>query len=159
MAQHIRSLLVLLSASLMALPAYGMTASQTVEVEREVTQADGSIEVITTAPDVVLPGDTLIYSVNYFNDKDEVTNNFRIDMPIPAEVNYLEGSAQRENALILFSVDNGQTFAPRESLTVDIDGGGRRRANSDDITHIRWTLTEDVNPGDRGKMSFKGLLR
>lgn len=159
MSKRIQSLLISLSAILIALPAQAMTASQKVEVERKVTQADGQVDVVLTPPDKVLPGDMLVYTVNYYNDKQEVTNNFRLDMPVPAEVTYLEGSAQRDNAVVLFSIDNGQTFKPRERLLVNLDTGGTRSAVSEEITHIRWTLTQDLNPGDRGEMSFRGQLK
>jgi len=159
MTKRIQSLLILLSTVLMAMPAYGMTASQKVEVERKVTQSDGRVDVVLTPPDKVLPGDMLVYTVNYYNDKQEVTNNFRLDMPVPAEVTYLEGSAERDNMVVLFSVDNGQSFKPRERLLVNLEAGGTRLAVSEDITHIRWTLTQDLNPGDRGEMSFRGQLK
>jgi len=159
MIKQFQSLLVLTSAILLALPAQAMTASQTVEVERTVTQEDGSVDIVVAAPDKVIPGDLLIYTVNYFNDENDVTSNFRIDMPVPAEITYLEGSAQRDDAVVLFSIDDGKSFAPRETLIVNLEGGSTRSALSEDITHIRWTLKQDVNPGDRGQMSFKGRLK
>jgi len=159
MTKRIQSLLISLSAVLMAMPAHAMTASQKVEVERKVTQSDGRVDVVLTPPDKVLPGDMLVYTVSYYNDKQEVTNNFRLDMPVPAEVTYLEGSAERDNTVVLFSIDNGQSFKPRERLLVNLEAGGTRSAVSEDITHIRWTLTRDLNPGDRGEMSFRGQLK
>lgn len=159
MTKRIQSLLISLSAVLMAMPAHAMTASQKVEVERKVTQGDGRVDVVLTPPDKVLPGDMLVYTVSYYNDKQEVTNNFRLDMPVPAEVTYLEGSAERDNTVVLFSIDNGQSFKPRERLLVNLEAGGTRSAVSEDITHIRWTLTRDLNPGDRGEMSFRGQLK
>jgi hypothetical protein len=159
MLKAIPSLLVSAAAIAWALPAQAMTAAQKVEVEREVTQEDGRVEIITAPPSTVVPGDMLVYTVDYFNDKTEVTDNFRIDMPIPSEITYLEGSAQRENAVILYSVDKGASFKQRENLLINLAEGGTRPASAEDITHIRWTLTETVNPGDRGKMSFKGRLK
>ena len=149
-----------LSASAaLSVSAFAMTASQKVEVERQVKQPDGQVKIVTTDPDKVLPGDTLIYTVDFYNDKDEVTENFRIDMPVPAEITYLEGTALRNDAVVLYSVDGGQSYDSRNSLVVGTDEGGTRSAVAEDITHIRWTLTRDVLPGDRGEIKFKGQLK
>ena len=147
------------SALLLVLPVHAMTASQTVEVERQVKQSDGTVTTIVTAPDKVLPGDMLVYTVDYYNDKSDVTENFRLDMPIPTEITYLEGSADHDGATVLYSADNGATFQARENLTVNLEAGATRSALAADITQIRWTLTDNVSPGERGEIKFKGRLK
>lgn len=154
-----RVALTLLLPLCLVLPVHAMTASQKVEVERQVKQADGTTQTVLTPPDTVLPGDMLVYTVSYFNDKQDVTDNFRLDMPIPAEIAYLEGSAELENANILYSTDNGETFKSRESLEVRLPSGASRLAAASDITHIRWTLTQSLQPGDQGEIRFKGRLK
>ena len=143
----------------LSLPVQAMTASQKVEVERQVKQSDGSETIVLGAPDKVLPGDMMVYTVSYHNDKQDVTENFRLDMPIPSEITYVEGSADRANTNVLYSADDGATFKSRDSLEVTSLSGGTRRASTSDITHIRWTLSEDVKPGDRGEIQFKGRLK
>lgn len=147
------------AAMLLSVPAAAMTASQTVEVERQIKQANGQVKIVTTPPDKVLPGDMLVYTVDFHNDKDEVTDDFRIDMPVPKEIIYLEGSAQQSGAIVLYSVDGGNNYQQREQLLVRVAEGGTRSAVAEDITHIRWTLTGKVMPGDRGKIKFKGRLK
>jgi len=142
----------------LALPAQAMTASQKVEVERKVKQSDGSVQTVMTAPDKVLPGDVMVYTVNYYNDKQDVTDNFRLDMPVPSEITYAEGSANRDNAAVLYSVDNGQTYQSREALRMSLPNGETRAAGASDITHIRWTLSNSIQPGERGEITFKGRL-
>ena len=141
-----------------ALPAQAMTASQKVEVERQVKQSDGSLKTIMTAPDKVLPGDVMVYTVSYYNNKQDVTENFRLDMPIPREITFTEGSANRENANVLYSVDNGATYQSRDALRMTLPTGESRAASASDITHIRWTLNNDIQPGERGEIRFKGRL-
>jgi len=142
----------------LALPAQAMTASQKVEVERQVTQNDGSLQTIIAAPDKVLPGDMMVYTVSYYNNKQDITENFRLDMPVPAEITYAEGSANRDNANVLYSVDNGNSYQSRETLKITLPSGEVRAASASDITHIRWTLSNDIQPGERGEIRFKGRL-
>jgi len=40
-----------------------MTASQKVEVERQIKQNDGSVQIVMTPPNKVLPGDMLVYTL------------------------------------------------------------------------------------------------
>ena len=54
---------------MLTLPAQAMTATQRVEVEQEVQQADGSFLTVMKTPEQVLPGDLMVYTVSYFNDK------------------------------------------------------------------------------------------
>ena len=147
------------AALLLSVNAAAMTASQKVEVERQIKQPNGQVQIVTSPPDKVLPGDTLIYTVDFHNDKNEITDGFRIDMPVPAEIIYLEGSAQRSDAVVLYSVDGGNNYQQRDQLTVRVAEGGTRSAVAEDITHIRWTLTNKVMPGDRGEIKFKGRLK
>jgi len=136
-----------------------MTASQTVKVERQIRADDGSVTTILAAPEKVVPGDKLVYTVNYLNDRDEVTEDFRLDMPIPNQLVYIEGSANVEGAVVLYSIDGGTKFLPRADLVVATQDGGTRAANAADITHIRWTLQQGVGPGEAGQVQFKGQLK
>lgn len=160
MLKNLAILTTALSASLLlSVPAVAMTASQKVEVERQVTQPNGDVLIVTEAPNTVVPGDTLIYTVDFHNDKEEITENFRIDMPVPTEVTYIEGTAVRDDAVVLYSVDGGLRYEARNVLTVETAEGETRSAVAEDITHIRWTLSRDVMPGDRGEIKFKGQLK
>lgn len=143
----------------LALPVQAMTATQKVEVEQEVQQADGSLLTVVRAPEKVLPGDMMVYTVSYYNDKQDVTDNFQLDMPIPSQIVYIEGSADRSGANVLYSVDNGQTFQSRNRLSVISPDGASRTASAQDITHIRWTLSESIQPGEGGEIKYKGRLK
>ena len=144
---------------MLTLPAQAMTATQRVEVEQEVQQADGSFLTVMKTPEQVLPGDLMVYTVSYFNDKQDVTDNFQLDMPIPAEITYIEGSADLSGARVVYSVDNGQTFTSRNALSVVSSTGETRAASANDITHIRWTLSQSIQPGNGGEIRFKGRLK
>lgn len=159
MKNLLRTAFTFIAPLCLVLPAAAMTASQKVEVERQIKQNDGSVQIVMTPPNKVLPGDMLVYTVNYINDKSEVTDNFRLDMPVPSEIAYIEGSADIESANVLYSVDNGATFKTRDSLQVNLPSGDTRLAAASEITHIRWILIESLKPGDQGEIKFKGRLK
>ena len=129
-------------SALLSVSAYAMSAVHKVEVEHQVKQANGDVTFVTTPTDKVLPGDTIVYTVDFHNDKNEVTENFRIEMGVPAEMIYLEGTALRDDTIVLYSVDGGSNYQVREELSVRVAEGGTRPAVAEDITNIRWTLTE-----------------
>ena len=111
----LRSLAVLAIAStaLCATTATALTASQLVQREVVTTNLDGSKTVKLETADKVTPGDKVVYSLNYFNDAAEAADNIVLVMPIPDEVTYLDGSADNNVAQTTYSVDAGQSFAPR----------------------------------------------
>ena len=142
-----------------AIPALALTASQTIEREVVVRNADGTEAVKRESADKVTPGDKVIYSLNYFNDEAEAASNIVLVMPVPAEIKYLDGSADMQAAQTTYSVDAGQSFANRDDLLIKLEDGSTRSANAKDITHIRWLVTSPVAPNSGGTLSFSGRLK
>ena len=152
-------LLSLVALHLAALPARALTATQTVEREIVVLQADGTQLIKREKADLVTPGDTIVYTLNYYNDKDETADNITLVMPIPAQISYLEGSADMEAAHAVYSADGGKTFAARAGLQFISDDGLTRPARAEDITHIRWRIKGSIAPEGTGSLSFSGRLK
>lgn len=150
---------VLLAMPLMATSAMALTATQTVEREVIVQNADGSQTVKREKADLVTPGDKVVYSLNYYNDKEETAANIVLVMPVPTEISYVEGSAEVDNTLTVYSADGGQTFEARDVLKVQSADGAFRVARAEDITHIRWTVGSAIIPGGTGTLSFSGRLK
>ena len=139
--------------------AVALTATQTVEKEVTTTTEDG-LTITTLAPaDIVTPGETVVYTVNLLNDSAEPATDLVLAMPVPADVRYLEGSADRDGAVVLYSIDGGTTFAERTELVLPAVGGGTRTARSEDITTIQWTIAGPVEVGAQDKIAFKGRLK
>lgn len=155
--QVICSLALLITSA--ATPVFALTASQIVEREVIVRNADGSQTVTREAADKVTPGDKVIYSLNYYNDEAEPVQNIVLVMPIPAEVNYLDGSADSAGTNTTYSADGGKSFAGRDDLQVAQADGSKRAARAEDITHIRWLVSTSVAPGTGGTLSFSGRLQ
>jgi len=142
-----------------SISAYALTATQTVEREIVVLNADGSQTVTRIAADKVTPGDKVIYSLNYFNDEDKPAENIVLVMPIPTEVNYIDGSAEFDGVSSSYSTDGGRSFAGRDGLVVAQGDGTKTVASASDITHIRWTVQSAVSPNTGGTLSFSARLQ
>jgi len=150
---------VALLATSVAMPVHALTATQIVEREVIVLNVDGSQTVTRLAADKVTPGDKVVYSLNYFNDEAKPAENIVLVMPIPAEVDYIEGSAEFDGVSSAYSADGGETFINRNELQVIQSDGSRTAAKASDITHIRWTVSNAVAPNTGGSLSFSGRLQ
>ncbi len=139
--------------------AVALTAVQIVEREIVVQMDDGTQTVTRVKADTITPGDTVVYSLNYHNDKAEPAENITLTMPVPSEVKYLEGSADMYEGQTQYSVDGGATFHNREALVIQELTGGSHTAIAEDITHIRWTVPHSLAAGAKGTLSFKGVLQ
>lgn len=142
-----------------AAPAAALEAEQRVLKQISVTQADGTEKTSYVDADLVTPGTTVVYALIFRNDQEAPANDIVLVMPVPAEVAYIEGSATNRLARTDFSADGGTTFAPRQSLSLTDVNGSVRAAGSEDITHVRWTVAEAVQPGETGQLWFRGILK
>lgn len=154
------ALLAVSAAAVFSAPAFatGLSASQTVERVVKTEAADGTISIKLEPATEVIPGEELVYSINFTNDSKANADNIVLTMPVPAEVSYIENSATSTGAAVAFSVDGGQSFAPRGDLKVTV-AGQERDAVSEEITHIRWTFTEAVGAGQSGSLVYKAVLK
>ena len=88
-----------------------------------------------------------------------------IILPVPAEMRYVAGSATGPGAVVEYSVDGGQRFAPPAGLRIPTvgaetaPGSGSRQALPEDYTHVRWRLLGRFPPGTTGLVSFRALPR
>ena len=152
------SLIALASLGL-ALPAAALSASQTVETEKVVVAADGTETLIRTAAEAVKPGDRVVYSLNVDNDGFEPVTYLVLTMPVPSEIKFIEGSEAKTGSVVTFSVDGGDSFMPRDALTVVTINGESRVADTSDISHIRWRVAGPIAAGETDVLSFKGVLK
>lgn len=146
--------------AVLSAPAFAtsLQATQLVEVAQIVADEDGNeLRAFTEATEIA-PGDELRYRLSYDNQGENAAVDVNLVMPVPAEIDFIEGSAVTNGTKVAYSVDNGTSFADRGSLRVLIDGE-ERIATSEDITHVRWTFTEAIEAGETGEVSFRGVLQ
>ena len=150
-----------LSAAVLASGISASALSATQKVEKEITeqQADGTVVSKLVSAAEVTPGEKVVYTVAYTNDSTEPATDLVLAMPVPSDVRFLEGSADRTGAVVRYSADGGVSFVERNALVLPAVGGGTRAANSDDITHIQWRIAGPVPVGSSDEILFKARLR
>jgi uncharacterized repeat protein (TIGR01451 family) len=144
-------------AALAAVPALAnpVSLSSDVFVERVSTDANGKRKVTLEAPKVVIPGDQLVFVLNYRNSSGKAADNFTVTNPLPAAVQLTETA----DAAAQVSVDGGRNWGPLASLRVADANGTDRAARNEDVTHIRWTFNQPIPAGGSGKLMFRGVVK
>ena len=138
--------LALLSITLGTLAMAASTPSN-VELElvaelRVVQAGKGYVFVPATT---VMEGQEIFYTLYIRNPSDKYLTTLSIDRALPANTQYVPGSATGAGAEILFSVDGGRNFAKPTELRDPEDPA--HAASPDQYTHIRWRLRYPLAPG------------
>ncbi|HEV7313688.1 hypothetical protein [Sphingopyxis sp.] len=153
-----RTLFFLLLAALMpgqALAANQVALDNHVFVERVSTDAQGKQRILLEEPKVVVPGDRLVFVLNYRNAGAQPADKFVITNPLPAAVRFADAGDTRP----LFSVDGGKQWGLLADLSVPMTDGTRRAAQAADVTHIRWAFQNPIPVGGTGKLMFRGVVK
>lgn len=154
-------LLSVLAAALLAGAAYAaspMTVTTVIEKEVVVRDANGGVKVNRQPAATVVPGDTLIYTYNLKNAGKAPSENIVIVAPIPAQMKYIDKSANTQMAIVTFSVDAGKSFGDAAKLEVTEKDGKRRPAAAADYTHIRWVMNVPLDGGTTRAVAFRAVL-
>ncbi len=151
-------MLILLNG--IAFAALGARVELTMVAEKELVSINeaGEVEVNHIAPNIVIPGDVIVYSVNYQNVGDDIADSTYITNAIPEHMTYMEESASGEGTDIAFSVDGGRRFGKPTQLTVLNKEGEAVPATMGDYTHIRWVFTGSLAPGDSGQVLYRARI-
>jgi len=153
-----RTTLVLLLTAL--LPGHALAANQvalnnSVFVERVSTDAAGKQRVLLEEPKVVVPGDRLVFVLDYRNAGAQPADKFVITNPMPSAVRFADAG----NTQSLVSVDGGKQWGLLSALTVAMADGTRRAAQPADVTHVRWAFQKPIPVGGSGKLMFRGVVK
>ncbi len=76
-----------------------------------------------------------------------------LNNPVPENTLYVDGSARGANSSIVFSVDQGKTFAKPENLFIQKDGK-KLQATAKDYSNIRWILNSALKAGEKGSVQY-----
>ena len=151
----------ILTLAMLMLPAYavaapdvkiGITAEKVVMVEKDGKQVEKLVEVKE-----VVPGDILVYTLNYENKGDETATKVALVDPIPDTTTYIVGSVFSPGSTVAFSIDDGKTFKEPSLLVYQVSVGDKmvsRKASPEQYTHIRWTV-KSIPAGKSGVAGFR----
>lgn len=153
-----RTALFLLLAALtpgQALAANQVALDNIVFVERVSTDALGKQRILLEEPKVVVPGDRLVFVLNYRNAGAQPADKFVITNPMPSAVRFADAGDTRP----LVSVDGGKQWGLLSDLSVPMADGTRRSAQPADVTHVRWAFQKPIPVGGTGKLMFRGVVK
>lgn len=142
-------------APVQAFAANQVSLDNAVFVERVSTDANGKKRVSLEEPKVVVPGDQLVFVLNYRNAGAQPADKFVITNPMPSAVRFADAGDARP----IVSVDGGKMWGTLDTLTVLQPDGTRRTAQPADVTHIRWAFQKPIPAGGAGKLMFRGVVK
>lgn len=125
-----------------------------VKLEKVTTDDTGVRKVERVDPQVVVPGDKLIFGTRFANKGTEPVERFVVSNPVPPAVRV---SAEIDPGLLV-SVDGGTTWGKLAELTIVDTAGQPRAALPVDITNVRWILPQ-IAPGESGNLEFPVTVR
>ena len=137
-----------------------VTLTNRVEKIQRVANPDGSVEARLVPAEQVIPGDELRYTIVFENHGGAAVDagSVVITNPLPADTEYLDGTAFGAGTQISFSADGGKSFAQPQDLFVLADGD-EVLALAKDYTAIRWIFAPELAPGEKSYVSFNVRLK
>ena len=153
-----RACLLAFAAALLPVPALAadqVALDNNVFVERVQTDGTGKQRILLEEPKTVVPGDRLVFVLNYRNGGAQPADKFVVTNPMPAAVRFADAGGTHP----LVSVDGGRQWGLLVDLTVVDPDGGRRAAQPADVTHVRWAFDKPIPVGGTGKLMFRGVVK
>lgn len=112
-------------------------------------------------PNTLLPGDVVHYRLTFTNTTEVPVRNIDFRDPLPVGLHYVQGTAtaDRDDVVVTYSIDGGQTFTAQPMIERVIDGERVTvPAPPEMYTHIRWFVGSWVEPGAQVTAEFKAQL-
>ena len=124
-------------------------------VVKQIPDGPGKTKNTLVAPERVLPGEALVFMLEYKNTGAKPATAFVINNPIPANVIYT--GAEQPWAEV--SVDGGKTFGQLATLKVAKGDGTMRAALPTDVTAVRWKFAQPIPAAGEGRVMFFGMVK
>lgn len=128
------------------------------QLEQEYTDAQGNKAKRLVAPDKVIPGNLIVYTLTAKNVCDKPASAVVVNNPVPEHMNYVANSAAGAGTDVTYSLD-GKSFAKLEALTVKNADGSTRAPRADEVKHIRWVFNTAINAGQSSSVRFYATVQ
>lgn len=128
-----------------------------VQMEQEVTDANGQKSLRLVPPAKVVPGNHVIYTITAHNLCQKPVDKVVVNNPVPEHLSYVADSASGPGTEISYSVD-GRFFAKPGSLTIKEADGTQRPVRGEEIRSIRWVFTGALAPGQSSAVRFRAAV-
>jgi uncharacterized repeat protein (TIGR01451 family) len=138
-----------------AVAAGPLQVTSKILAEHRTRAADGSTSVTLVAANKVVPGNRVVFVLDYKNTGRQPIANIVLDNPVPQGIAYRAPGANSPAPEL--STD-GKTYGALASLRVRA-ATGLRPATADDVTHVRWRLAAPLAAGAQGQFSFQAVLK
>jgi uncharacterized repeat protein (TIGR01451 family) len=142
-------------AALMAQSPQAVTLASKAFVVKQVPDGNGKMKNTLAAPERVLPGEALVFMLEYRNTAKTPASGFVINNPIPANVIY----TGVEQPWATVSVDGGKSFGALAALKVAKPDGTLRAALPSDVTAVRWQFAQPIAPAASGRVMYFGMVK
>ncbi len=141
-------LALLASAGRAQAPAIeGLDIKVVAEVAARAGAPDGRTATLAPA-DRVVPGDTVIYTLEVRNPGPGPVQGATVTYPVPEHMRYLADSAVGPGAVVTVSADDGRVFEAPDRLTAAAD-----------CTHIRWHLGNTLKAHSVAFLRFRAVVK
>lgn len=124
-------------------------------VVKQVPDGPGKTKNTLVVPERVLPGEALVFMLEYKNTGAKPATAFVINNPIPENVIYTGA----EQPWVEVSVDRGKSFGQLATLKVAKGDGTMRAALPTDVTAVRWKFAQPIAPAAEGRVMFFGMVK
>lgn len=162
----VKTIWIIWMIALLAIPAVSRAQSKghveltsMAEIEKEIFNDEGKKELKRVPAKKVIPGSEVIFTTTYENISQEKAEKAVITNPVPEHMVYKENSARGAGTQITFSIDDGKSFNIPAKLFVFDSAGRKYPARPKDYTHIRWEIKKSLQPGGKGEVSFRAILK
>ena len=155
MKHAIFAIAIAIPAAALAQTAQPVTLVSKAFVVKQVPDASGKPKNTLVAPERVVPGEALVFMLDYTNTGTKPAIGFVINNPIPAAVIYT--GAEQPWATV--SVDGGKSFGALATLKVAKPDKSLRPALPTDVTTVRWKFAQPIAPAATGRVMYFGMVK
>ncbi len=153
------SLLILAPSVVVAQEGKSLELTSSILREVKVQDEKGETKTELVPVEKAMPGEELIVQISYTNRGAEPAENIVIVNPVPDQMVYVAGSAAGNFTDTTFSIDGGATYDVPEKLLVKDEEGNEKQASPDQYTHVRFSRTRVLEPGQESTVAFRAVLK